>query len=47
LIGMRVRFYHPATLYDEEKLGHGRLLVGLIALIILLLSFTPVPITIK
>jgi membrane-associated protease RseP (regulator of RpoE activity) len=44
VIGTRLRFYHPPTLQDEEELGPGRLVLGLIALLILLLSFTPVPI---
>jgi membrane-associated protease RseP (regulator of RpoE activity) len=43
IIGTRMRFYHPPTLQDEEKLGTGRLLLGLLALLILIFSFTPVP----
>jgi membrane-associated protease RseP (regulator of RpoE activity) len=46
IIGTRLRFYHPPTLQEEEKLGPGRLLLGFLALIILILSFTPVPIAI-
>jgi membrane-associated protease RseP (regulator of RpoE activity) len=46
LIGGRMRFYHPPTLQDEEKLGPWRLIVGILALLILILSFTPIPITI-
>jgi membrane-associated protease RseP (regulator of RpoE activity) len=45
IIGSRMRFYHPPTLQEEEKLGPGRLLLGLLALIILIVSFTSVPIT--
>ncbi len=44
--GLRFRFYHPPTLCDEERLGLGRVLIGLLALIILVISFTPVPISI-
>jgi len=47
VIGMRLRFYHPPTLCDEENLDTGRLLVGLAAALILVLSFIPVPITIR
>ncbi len=43
--GLRFRFYHPPTLCDEERLGPGRVVIGLLALIILVISFTPVPIT--
>ncbi len=46
VLGARMRFFHPQTLAEDEKLGPGRLLLGFIALLILLLSFTPVPITI-
>jgi membrane-associated protease RseP (regulator of RpoE activity) len=46
IVGARVRFYHPSTLSDEDKLGPGRLFFGFLALFILILSFTPVPITI-
>jgi len=46
IIGWRLRFYHPPTLQDEEKLGPGRLLLGLLALLILILSFTSVPIAV-
>jgi hypothetical protein len=46
IIGTWVRFYHPPTLQDGEKLGQGRLFFGLFALLILILCFTPVPITI-
>jgi membrane-associated protease RseP (regulator of RpoE activity) len=45
IIGTRLRFFHPPTLLDEEKLGPGRICLGLLALLILILSFTPVPIT--
>jgi membrane-associated protease RseP (regulator of RpoE activity) len=46
VIGARVHFYHPPTLLDQEELGQGRVFVGLLALLILIFSFTPVPITI-
>jgi membrane-associated protease RseP (regulator of RpoE activity) len=46
IIGIRTRFYHPPTLFDEDKLEPIRLFIGLLALIILILSFTPVPVSI-
>jgi len=44
-IGWRLRFYHPAPLVDEGPLGSGRTILAFVALLILILSFTPVPIT--
>ena len=44
--GARYKFYHPATLSDEEDLGPGRVFLGMIAYLILILCFTPVPISI-
>lgn len=46
ILGMRVRFYHPATLMDVEPLGSGRIFMGIIAALILILSFIVVPISI-
>ncbi len=46
VIGLRVRFLHPATLDDGEDLGAARRWLALAALAILVLSFTPVPVTI-
>ena len=46
VIGVRVRFYHPPTLMDQDELGPGRIFVGLLALLILILSFTLIPISI-
>jgi membrane-associated protease RseP (regulator of RpoE activity) len=46
LIGARLRFYHPPTLFEEDELGKGRRILAVIALLILILSFTPVPLTI-
>lgn len=46
VLGMRARFYHPATLMDEEKLGPGRVFLALVAGLILILSFIVVPISI-
>jgi membrane-associated protease RseP (regulator of RpoE activity) len=43
-LGMRYHFYHPPTLYDDENIGTARLLLGLLAFLILIVSFTPVPI---
>lgn len=45
IIGLKLRFYHPATLMDEEKIGNARLWMAGLALLILVLSFTPVPIS--
>jgi len=47
VMGVRFRFYHPPTRYDEMKLGRGRELIGILALLILIISFTPVPISIS
>jgi len=45
IIGWRLRFYHPAPLVNEGPLGTGRTILAFVALLILILSFTPVPIT--
>jgi membrane-associated protease RseP (regulator of RpoE activity) len=45
VIGIRFRFFHPPTLMEEERLGRGRLLLGLLAFLILAVSLTPAPIT--
>ena len=45
ILGARSRFYHPAPLFEEDDLGPGRRFLGLIALLILVLSFIPVPIS--
>jgi membrane-associated protease RseP (regulator of RpoE activity) len=42
--GMRYRFYHPPTLWDEEEIGPAREILAILALLILITSFTPVPI---
>jgi membrane-associated protease RseP (regulator of RpoE activity) len=47
ILGRRVRFYHPATLKDWEPLGRGRTILALTALLILVLCFTPVPVSFK
>ncbi|HEY3125336.1 MAG TPA: site-2 protease family protein [Thermoanaerobaculia bacterium] len=47
VVGSRFRFYHPPTLFDDEDLGPGRRLVALLALVILLVSFTPVPFSVS
>lgn len=36
--------HHPPTLYDDEPLGKGRVALAVVAMIILILCFTPVPI---
>jgi membrane-associated protease RseP (regulator of RpoE activity) len=46
IIGTRTRFFHPSTIFEEEHLGPGRLVLGGIAILILLVSFTPVPVKI-
>ncbi len=46
VVGHRSRFYHPPTLYDESGLGSGRVAVGLLALLMLLVCFTPVPVSV-
>jgi membrane-associated protease RseP (regulator of RpoE activity) len=45
IFGWRARFYHPRTLLEEEPVGRGRVIVGLLALLILVASFIPVPIS--
>ena len=45
IIGWRLRFYHPAPLVDDGPLGPVRTILALVALLILVLSFTPTPIT--
>jgi membrane-associated protease RseP (regulator of RpoE activity) len=45
IFGARFRFYHPPTLFDAEDLGKARVLIGLLALLILIASFTPVPVS--
>jgi membrane-associated protease RseP (regulator of RpoE activity) len=45
IVGWRVRFYHPRTLFEEEPLGRGRMIVGLLALLILVISFIPAPVS--
>lgn len=47
VIGLRLRFYHPPTMLEEENLDSKRLLVGLLALLILIVCFMPVPISIS
>jgi membrane-associated protease RseP (regulator of RpoE activity) len=46
LIGFRTKFFHPQPLIENEPLGSGRFFLGLIAFLILLISFTRVPVTI-
>jgi membrane-associated protease RseP (regulator of RpoE activity) len=35
---------HPPTLYDDEPIGKGRILLAVVAMLILIVCFTPVPI---
>ena len=44
ILGFRSRFFHPHTLRDWEQLGTGRKIMAIAALLILFLSFTPIPI---
>jgi len=44
IVGLRARFYHPPTLYDDEAVGTGRRVIGVAAMLILIICFTPVPI---
>ncbi len=43
VLGARFRFYHPPTLYEGEEVDGGRVVLGFIALLILITSFTPIP----
>lgn len=43
VLGARFRFYHPPTVFEGEKLGPGRIWLSLLALLILITSFTPTP----
>jgi membrane-associated protease RseP (regulator of RpoE activity) len=45
IVEYRTRFYHPPTLCDECSPGPARIAVGVLALVILLVCFTPVPIS--
>jgi len=44
ILGARFGFYHPPTLFEDEGLGRARVPIGMLALVILVVSFTPVPI---
>jgi membrane-associated protease RseP (regulator of RpoE activity) len=44
LLSMRSRFYHPPTACDDEQIGPGRVALGIFIFLILVVSFTPVPI---
>ncbi len=46
VLGIRYRFYHPPTVFDDEDVGLGRRVLSVFALVILLVCFTPVPVTI-
>jgi len=46
-LGARVRFYHPPTLMDGVDLGPERVYIGILALLILIASFVPIPITVS
>ena len=44
-LGYRQRFHHPSTLRDWERLSSGRKGLAVLALIILIVSFMPVPVS--
>jgi len=46
IVSMRFRFYHPPTLMEEKSIGPARLFIGILAFLILVLCFIPVPIAI-
>jgi hypothetical protein len=43
ILGSRFRFYHPPTMADDEQIGPGRVAVAILSLVILAVSFTPIP----
>ncbi len=43
-LGWRNHFYHPPTLFEDEKIGSAREFMAILALWILIVCFTPVPI---
>lgn len=45
--GMRHRFYHPPMLDECIELGSGRKVMGAVAFAILIICFTPVPVSIS
>jgi membrane-associated protease RseP (regulator of RpoE activity) len=45
-LSVRSRFYHPPTVSDGEPIGPGRVALGIILFLILIVSFTPVPVSI-
>lgn len=47
ILGLRYKFFHPPTLLDREPLGTGRTVLAVVALFILVLCFTPVPVEIN
>lgn len=46
-LGMRFRFYHPPTLFEDEGIGTTRVILGIVALSILVLCFTPIPVSLS
>jgi membrane-associated protease RseP (regulator of RpoE activity) len=47
VFGIRSRFYHPSVVIEEDALGPGRFILGMIAYLILIISFMPVPVAIS
>lgn len=46
-LGARYRFYHPPPLSEEPDIGLARRWIGVLAYVVLIVSFTPVPISIS
>jgi len=46
VLGLKFRFYHPPTLLEDDRLGLPRLLLAFVALVILIVSFIPVPVVV-
>jgi membrane-associated protease RseP (regulator of RpoE activity) len=45
ILGYRQRFFHPASLREWEPIGKKRIVLAILAFIILILCFTPVPVS--
>jgi membrane-associated protease RseP (regulator of RpoE activity) len=39
--------HHPRVIYEQEPIGRGRIAIAILALIVFIVSFTPVPIDVK
>ncbi len=47
ILGARTGFYHPPTLADDEEIGNARGILAIIILFVLIVSFTPIPVSIS